>query len=129
MIWAPSACRPGRVRAAVRRTPDCAPGPQLARRHTQWRRVRPGTVMPRAVQRLLAGSVAIPGSSGESAAGRLAGTALLGLLLVGGLVLLVGDRFEPCRFVSSGDALEHGEVAHEVSLAPLMSGCLDVPPR
>lgn len=47
--------------------------------------------------------------------GRLAGTTRCGLLLVGGLVLLVGDRFEPGGAVSSGDALEHGEVAHEVA--------------
>jgi hypothetical protein len=40
--------------------------------------------------------------AGRLREGRLAGTALLRLLLV-------GDRFEPCRFVSSGDALEHGK--------------------
>src|SRR5258708_26952503 len=56
-----------------------------------------------------------PAAAENTPRGRLAGTALLRLLLVGGLVLLVGDWFEPGGAVSSGDALEHGEVAHEVA--------------
>jgi len=56
-----------------------------------------------------------PAAAENPPRGRLAGTALLRLLLVGGLVLLVGDWFEPGGAVSSGDALEHGEVAHEVA--------------
>jgi hypothetical protein len=62
-------CRPGRVCAAARRAPECASGPR------SWRGVTLNgdgfvavRVMPRAVQRLLVGSVAVPGSSGESAA-------------------------------------------------------------
>lgn len=99
------------ARAGVRLWPS-----QLARRHTQRRRVRRGTghaargpATPRRFCRRTRQQRRIRRE------GRLAGAAQLRLLLVGGLVLLVGDQFEPCRSVSSGDAFEHGEVAHEVS--------------
>ena len=99
------------ARAGVRLWPS-----QLARRHAQWRRVRRGMghaargpATPRRFCRRTRQQRRIRRE------GRLAGAAQLRLLLVGGLVLLVGDRFEPCRSVSSGDAFEHGEVAHEVS--------------
>lgn len=36
------------------------------------------------------------------------------LALVGGLVLLVGHQVEPGGSVAIGDALQHGEVAHEI---------------
>src|SRR6266566_5129619 len=37
-------------------------------------------------------------------------------VLVGGLILIVGDRLEPGGAVAFSGAFEHGEVAHEVAL-------------
>ena len=107
--WTRTCCC--QARAGLRLWPS-----QLARRHTQWRRVRRVNRSCRAVQRLLVGSVAVPGSSGESAArAGLPERRCSGYCSLAAWYCSSVTGFEPCRSLSSGDALEHGEVAHKVS--------------
>src|SRR5712691_12046990 len=90
--------------------------PQLARRHAQWRRVRRGTGRAARGTAILVGSVAAPGSSGESAAGaglperRCSG-------YCSSAAWYCSSVTGSSHVVPSppGDALEHCEVAHEVS--------------